>query len=618
MWGRGTVLGGRYALTERLGSGAMGEVWRADDQVLGRQVAVKIVLPALMEDEVFAARFRREATVLAAMNHRGVVHIHDYGEDASDPSAKIAYIVMELLTGRPLDRAKGRGSFPPDRALDIAAQMLDALHAAHLQGIVHRDIKPSNLMIDQDGRVTVTDFGIARTLADTRITTAHAVIGTALYMAPERAEGKDASAVSDLYSVGVVLYELLAGKPPFTGETPLEVVLKHVREPVPELPGTVPAPVRAVVAKSLAKEPGERYPDAAAMAVAARQAMSTPAGLGAVVALAGPDETPPAVAAPDAPTAPRQAERPGRRWLVPLVLPLVLVTGGGVTAHQLQLLPWQHRPESSASANSPGGQGGSAPAGSPSGTAQGSPAQPQSSAPPSADPAGSPVPPGGTPDPGAGAGAGAGANNGSGGGSSNTNTGGNTGGGSGGTTNGGATNGGATNGGSTNGGGTSTGGGSNSGGGGGGTTPTTPRPPATTGPASGCGGSGWGRLVNVGTGQAAGLGSDTLAAGTPVVSGQNTSYGWVKATDATNRTTFTACRSGSGVRLAYPYSGSPDAELAGAASYGDMDYFGLTDVGSGMFQLGFATSCLTDRGAGQQLTVTPCSTGNKSQLFRFS
>ncbi|MFJ1790437.1 serine/threonine-protein kinase [Kitasatospora griseola] len=616
MWGRGTVLGGRYALTERLGSGAMGEVWRADDQVLGRQVAVKIVLPALMEDEVFAARFRREATVLAAMNHRGVVHIHDYGEDASDPSAKIAYIVMELLTGRPLDRAKGRGSFPPDRALDIAAQMLDALHAAHLQGIVHRDIKPSNLMIDQDGRVTVTDFGIARTLADTRITTAHAVIGTALYMAPERAEGKDASAVSDLYSVGVVLYELLAGKPPFTGETPLEVVLKHVREPVPELPGTVPAPVRAVVAKSLAKEPGERYPDAAAMAVAARQAMSTPAGLGAVVALAGPDETPPAVAAPDAPTAPRQTERPGRRWVVPLILPLVLVTGGGVTAHQLQLLPWQHRPESSTRANSPGGQGGSGPAGSPSGTAQGSAAQPQSSTPPSADPAGSPVPPGGTPDPGAGAGAGAGANSGSGGGSSSTNTGGNTGGGSGG----------ANNGGSTTGGGTSSGGGSNSGGGGGSTpnqpAPTTPKPPAGGGPAAGCGGSGWGRLVNVGTGQAAGLGSDALTAGVPVVSGQNTSYGWIKTTDGSGTATFTACRSGSGISLGGRYAGSPNiAELAGSGSYGDLTNWSPENAGSGSFQLKFGygiQSCLTDSGPGNTLTITTCSPGDKSQLFRFS
>ncbi|MFF0392529.1 protein kinase [Kitasatospora sp. NPDC004615] len=614
MWGRGTVLGGRYALTERLGSGAMGEVWRADDQVLGRQVAVKIVLPALMEDEVFAARFRREATVLAAMNHRGVVHIHDYGEDATDPSAKIAYIVMELLTGKPLDQAKGRGSFPPDRALDIAAQMLDALHAAHQQGIVHRDIKPSNLMIDQDGRITVTDFGIARTLADTRITTAHAVIGTALYMAPERAEGKDASATSDLYSVGVVLYELLAGKPPFTGETPLEVVLKHVREPAPELPETVPAPVRAVVAKSLAKEPGARYPDAAAMALAARQAMSTPAGLGAVLALAGPDEAPPAVAAPDATTAPHRPERAGRRRMATLVLPLVLVTGGGVTAQQLELLPWQHRPESANSANSPTGPATSSPNGSPSGTAPGSSEPPQSSAPPSTDPSGNPAQPGGgAPDQGN-----SGSNNG---GSSNNNN-------NGGTPNTGGSNGGGSNnntGGGSNGGGS---GGSNNGGGGGGggSTPAQPAPntskPATNGPASGCGGSGWGRLVNVGTGQAAGLGSDALTAGVPVVSGRNTSYGWIKSTDGSGTTTFTACKSDSGIKLGGRYAGSPNiAELAGSSSYGDMTNWSVTDAGSGTFQLKFGygvQSCLTDSGTGNTLTITNCSPGDRSQLFRFS
>ncbi|MFD8598258.1 serine/threonine protein kinase [Kitasatospora sp. NPDC059646] len=623
MWGRGTVLGGRYALTERLGSGAMGEVWRAEDQVLGRQVAVKIVLPALMEDEVFAARFRREATVLAAMSHRGVVHIHDYGEDVSDPSAKIAYIVMELLSGRPLDKAKGRGAFPPDRALDITAQMLDALHAAHQQGIVHRDIKPSNLMIDQDGRVTVTDFGIARTLADTRITTAHAVIGTALYMAPERAEGKDASAASDLYSVGVVLYELLAGKPPFTGETPLEVVLKHVREPVPELPGTVPAPVRAVVARSLAKQPGDRYPDAAAMAAAARQAMSTPAGLGAVLALAGPEETPPALPAPaavpapaaaDAATAPARTGRDGRRRLVTVVLPLVLVTGGGVTAQQFDLLPWQHRAESSSSAKSqepqagPPSASGSAPTGQASGTAQGSPTPPPSSGPPATDQAGNPVPPGGAPAPGTNPDNGGAGNGGSGSTGTGTGTGGGTG---------------------TSGGGTgSSGGGSNSGGGGGGNTnPTPPAPttskPTANGPAAGCGGSGWGRLVNVGTGQAAGLGSAALSAGVPVVSGSNTSYGWIRSTDSgSGVTTFTACKSGSGVSLGARYAGSPNiAELAGAGSYGDLTNWYLTDAGSGTFQLKFGygvQSCLTDAGNGSTLAVTNCSPGSTSQLFRFS
>ncbi|MEV4561905.1 protein kinase [Kitasatospora sp. NPDC049285] len=623
MWGRGTVLGGRYALTERLGSGAMGEVWRADDRVLGRQVAVKIVLPALMEDETFAARFRREATVLAAMNHRGVVHIHDYGEDGSDPTAKTAYIVMELLAGGPLDKVRGRkGSYPPDRALDVAAQVLDALHAAHQQGIVHRDIKPSNLMVDQDGRVTVTDFGIARTLADTRITTAHAVIGTALYMAPERAEGKDASAASDLYSVGVVLYELLAGKLPFNGETPLEVVLKHVRDPLPELPEGVPAPVRAVVARALAKQPQDRYPDAAAMAVAARQAMSTPAGLGAVVALAGPDEASPAAPAAPAPAAPVAAEARteptpsrdsrNRRRLVALVLPLVVVTGG-VTAHQLDLMPWQSGPGGAAVAKSSGTPGATGSPVAATGPSAGAPAA-GSTAPPATDAAGNPLPPGTPPDgaPAAGTGSNPGTGTGTG---SNPGT----------AVGGNAAGGGAAAGGAV-GGGAAAGGNAGGNAGGSGSTTTTPpsQPKPTTAkpttPANGCGGSGWGRLTNVGDGLAIGLGSDSLTAGVSVVAGGYTGYGWIKTTDDTGMTTFTACKPGS-TALGVRYAGSPSiAELGGSTSYGDTTVWALADAGSGTFQVKFPYgpgSCLTDHGSGNQLTVESCTPGAKSQLFRF-
>ncbi|QKW19182.1 serine/threonine protein kinase [Kitasatospora sp. NA04385] len=649
MWGRGTVLGGRYALSERLGSGAMGEVWRAEDQVLGRQVAVKIVLPALMEDEVFAARFRREATVLAAMNHRGVVHIHDYGEDGTEPDARTAYIVMELLAGKPLDRVRERRTFPPDRALDVAAQVLDALHAAHRQGIVHRDIKPSNLMVDQDGRVTVTDFGIARTLADTRITTAHAVIGTALYMAPERAEGKDASAVSDLYSVGVVLYELLAGAVPFTGETPLEVVLKHVREPVPDLPEDVPAPVRAVVAKALAKQPEDRYPDAAAMAVAARQAMSTPTGLGAVLSLPEPVEAPPLVPAPlvaapvaAAPVAavpatepaPTAEKRSGRRRLATLILPVVLVTGSGVTAQQLDLLPWQRDRNAHTTAdpsqtpgNGPTTATGSDASPSPaaSGTEQSSPTPPPSSA-PATDPAGNPVPPGTDPNQGGGTGAGTGtgASAGSGGTGSGSSGGGSNPGTSSGTSNG-TSNGGGGGGGSTGGGSSTTSGGGTGSTVGGSTpnppkqTPTAPTTPA--GPASGCGGGNWGRLVNTGSGRAVGLGSNAVSAGVPVVSGGYTSYGWVRSA-ASGATTFTACKGDSGISLGARYAGSPNiAELAGASSYGDMTSWSPADAGSGNFQLKFGygpQGCLTDNGSGKTLTVTTCNPGDGSQLFRFS
>ncbi|WP_406284929.1 serine/threonine-protein kinase [Embleya sp. NBC_00896] len=280
MWGRGTVLSSRYTLTERLGGGAMGEVWRADDGVLERQVAVKILLPALLADAKFAERFRREAKVLAALDHPGIVDVHDYGESGSEP--RVAYIVMELVDGRPLDAVLGEddaadgdvAGMPVDRVLGIAAQALDALHAAHLRGIVHRDVKPSNLMIGADDRVTVTDFGIAHSTAETKLTASHAVLGTARYIAPEQALGNGAVPASDQYAIGVLCYELLTGEALFTGDAVLEVLLKHIREPAPELPAEFPEAVRVFVAKALAKAPEDRYADAAQMAAAARGAMT--------------------------------------------------------------------------------------------------------------------------------------------------------------------------------------------------------------------------------------------------------------------------------------------------------------------------------------------------------
>ncbi|MER7752175.1 serine/threonine-protein kinase [Kitasatospora sp. NPDC097643] len=279
MRGPGTVLGGRYALTERIGGGGMGAVWRADDTVLARQVAVKILHSALFEDDTFVQRFRREAQLVAAIDHPGIVDVHDYGESGGDGDEdRCAYIVMELIDGRPLDRVLAAdGPLPPDRALAVVAAALDALHAAHQRDIVHRDLKPSNLMLRADGRVTVTDFGIARAIASTKITASHAIIGTALYMAPEQAEGEATGPSSDLYSIGVVCYELLTGRPPFVGEGVLEVALKHVRQPVPELAETFPRAVRDVVARALAKRPEDRFADAAAMAAAARAAIGAEA-----------------------------------------------------------------------------------------------------------------------------------------------------------------------------------------------------------------------------------------------------------------------------------------------------------------------------------------------------
>ncbi|MDG4862794.1 serine/threonine-protein kinase, partial [Streptomyces sp. T-3] len=271
MWGRGAVLGGRYTLGERLGGGAQGEVWRAEDDVLGRQVAVKILLPALVDDAAFMERFRREARLLAHLDHPGIVGVHDYGEQRQGEE-RIAYIVMELIEGRSLDELRAEsGTLPVERTLELVAQALDALHSSHAQGVVHRDIKPSNLMLRPDGRLKVTDFGIARAAASTKLTASDSVIGTALYMAPEQAEGTGSGAASDLYSLGVVTYELLTGELPFTGDTVLEIVLKHIREPAPELPDTFPSPVRSFVARALAKSPGDRFADAAAMAAAARR-----------------------------------------------------------------------------------------------------------------------------------------------------------------------------------------------------------------------------------------------------------------------------------------------------------------------------------------------------------
>ncbi|MER7581472.1 serine/threonine-protein kinase, partial [Kitasatospora sp. NPDC097691] len=274
MSGAGTVLGGRYRLVERIGGGAMGSVWRAEDTVLARQVAVKILRSELFEDGTATQRFRREAQLVAAIDHPGVVDVHDYGESGADGDERCAYIVMELIDGLPLDRVLAdAGPMTVERALDLVAGALDALHAAHRRDIVHRDIKPSNLMLRTDGRVAITDFGIARAIASTKLTAPFAIIGTALYMSPEQAEGSSLGPATDLYSIGVVCYELLVGEPPYSGDGPLQIALKHVNQPVPELPEAFPAAVRALVARALAKKPEERFADAAEMAAAVRAAL---------------------------------------------------------------------------------------------------------------------------------------------------------------------------------------------------------------------------------------------------------------------------------------------------------------------------------------------------------
>ncbi|MFG2908686.1 protein kinase [Kitasatospora sp. NPDC048286] len=287
---RGTVLADRYRLVDWLGGGSMGDVWLAEDEVLGRRVAVKVVKPALLDEPGFAERFHAEARVMAQLRHPGIVGVYDYGHDGGFGEGRggghgegysgtagrrpVGYLVMELIDGQPLSAVlEHRGALPAAQALRMALQVLEALEAAHESGVVHRDIKPANLMVRGD-RTVIADFGIARPACDARLTVPGMVLGTAAYQAPEQASTGTVTASADLYALGVVLYECLAGHLPYEGETALEVILKHLTEPVPPLPGDVPAPVWALVERAMAKEPGERWPDAATMATAVRRALA--------------------------------------------------------------------------------------------------------------------------------------------------------------------------------------------------------------------------------------------------------------------------------------------------------------------------------------------------------
>jgi serine/threonine-protein kinase len=272
----GIVLGGRYRLDDRVATGGMGDVWRGTDVVLGRRVAVKVLLPALLADPDFIARFRAEARMLATLHHPGIVQVYDYGEDEL-PTGRTDYLVMEYADGEPLSaRIREAGRLGVAETLRVVAQVAHALHAAHRGGIVHRDVKPSNLLIQTDGRVRLLDFGVARSVNITSITSANAVPGTALYMAPEQAAGRPVSAATDIYALGTVAYQCIVGEPPFTGDNPLQVAVKHLHEEAPPLPDDVPASVAALVERALAKDPDDRYPDAAALAAAARAAARDP------------------------------------------------------------------------------------------------------------------------------------------------------------------------------------------------------------------------------------------------------------------------------------------------------------------------------------------------------
>ncbi|WP_026538037.1 protein kinase domain-containing protein [Arthrobacter sp. 9MFCol3.1] len=261
----GITLGGRFQLTTRIAIGGMGEVWKAKDLILGRIVAIKVLKEEYTGDPGFLQRFRAEARHTALLNHVGIANVFDYGEEEGS-----AYLVMELVPGQPLSSIiEHEQVLSPDRTLSMIAQTARALAVAHAQGLVHRDIKPGNLLITPDGRVKVTDFGIARLADQVPLTQTGQVMGTAQYLAPEQATGQTATGASDIYSLGVIGYECLTGHRPFSGESQIAIALAQVNDAPPPLPDTLPRPVRALLMSMLAKDPKNRPADAIKLSEAA-------------------------------------------------------------------------------------------------------------------------------------------------------------------------------------------------------------------------------------------------------------------------------------------------------------------------------------------------------------
>lgn len=262
----GQVYGERYELVSRIAIGGMGEVWRATDTVIGRTVAIKILKEEYLGDPGFRERFRAEARHAALVNHEGIANVFDYGEEEGN-----AYLVMEMVPGEALSTVLERERvLPPERVLSIVSQTAAALHQAHQAGLVHRDIKPGNLLITPDGTVKITDFGIARVADQVPLTATGQVMGTVQYLAPEQASGKPASPATDIYSLGIVAYEALAGRRPFRGESQVSIAMAHIKEAPPELPVTIPEPVRQLVMSCMAKKPEGRPATADDLAKAAR------------------------------------------------------------------------------------------------------------------------------------------------------------------------------------------------------------------------------------------------------------------------------------------------------------------------------------------------------------
>ena len=262
----GQLLGGRYALDELIAEGGMGQVFRARDTVLNRDVAVKVLRSEYTGHATFLARFRAEAQHAAGLVHPNIATLFDYGEVDSPTGEHLAYLVMELVRGEALSALLRRERrLSTERTLDVLRQSAAGLAAAHAIDVVHRDVKPGNVLLGADGAVKLTDFGVAVSATSVPLTRTGEVVGTANYLSPEQAEGKKATPASDVYALGLIGYECLAGHRGFDGGTPTQIALRQIREVPPPLPADVPDPVRRLIDRAIAKDPAQRIPDGAAL-----------------------------------------------------------------------------------------------------------------------------------------------------------------------------------------------------------------------------------------------------------------------------------------------------------------------------------------------------------------
>ncbi len=337
----------RYQLDEVIGSGGMGEVWRAHDSVLARDVAVKVLKRDAVDDAAALERLRIEARLAGSLQHPNVVGVLDYGEEASSEggTAVLPCLVMPLIDGRTLsDRLRDSGPMTPAETMRMVADVADGLSAAHLAGIVHRDLKPGNIMQDASGRSMILDFGIARSSDASPLTSTGTIVGTTDFISPEQASGRTATASSDLYSLGVVAYCCLTGKAPFHRTAAVAIALAHVNEPPPPLPDSIPAGVRALIMRMLAKDPADRPADAAEVRDAARALADTliddpTAGslAPATAAIPLPVDDPPTLTDTPLPVEKRRLRRNPLLLLIALVvatlvaLGIVALTSGGGT-----------------------------------------------------------------------------------------------------------------------------------------------------------------------------------------------------------------------------------------------------------------------------------------------